>query len=382
MREIHRDTLLHQIDTPGGVQENPSLTENPAGDRGPAGEKTFLDWNNEPIPPFGEDGVQPPATESEGNPVEPAPAKTSTDEPPPDAEPAPKEEKPPQTADPGKDPDSPGDLPGEEIEDKDVEGILAKYNHQPAALAKANKHQARLLTAKGEEAKKLRQELADMYELVDANFETDDKGSRQLRSDAALRRLQEGGAAPPMVDEQAIRAQVNDNYRRYLRESLAIDEVDEALERSKERIEADVQNEIARQTDNVNKHRANEQAKAAMVLQEHFRDNPDDSKQMKQIQSWYNRFPAEWRHLLILNNWLPVHDVARHVKATNELGDAVREAYKKGIDAGRNSLTPSDGSRPSSGVTTPRTGEPPGGPDGELKASILKAGVLESFFGD
>jgi len=376
---------------------NQSAFTNPSGDGGPKDKTGFMDWKHpdqEPnvVPDLikdseaavdgssvnqneaGQDvnpgGDRPPLADPNTAPETP---ETTAAEPP---EPA----APPQEGDAAPPPEP----NGEAARASGVEGILDKYK-TPEQLAVGYKEIQKLASQHGRENTELKAELDQLRkerEFIGEHFETDDDGTRRLRPQVAMRRLHE--IAPPAgtkTDAQ-LRQEASTDVRDLLADVVDEDQLDEAVSRAGERVEALFQTKKEQNAREVDASVKSELAKAGAIADRHFIDNPKHQEVIPQVDSFFKRFPPLLRNRMINEGWVDLGELSEAFLAQQQIEPAIREAWQMATDAAGQTLTPSTGGKPTSGPSAPLTKELVDDPDYETKSAILRAGVLPQLLGD
>ena len=359
---------------------------NPTGDRGPAGEQNFEDWDGgplrefEPGDQFRGDGADVDPTK-QGNPqaappqvaptVPPEQQQAQEPEPTPQpAEAATDEGQQGETAHPGRDETSPGDG---KVEDE-VAKILQKFQ-SPRDLAVGYKEIQRLATAKGEENKELQDKLAAQLQLVNEHFEADDEGNFVLKPEVAVQRLQE--VSPPVQhpNVEQIRNQVIQNYRDYAINDLNMpdDEVPDFLERSRNRMNQDIQRALDHQQEQFKAHEYQQRRRAYDATAAIFTKDPSLEEVRPELEKFLSRFPKADRHLVINRGYVDLHRIGQLLKSERNLETAVREAYAAGIKAAGGQQPDAQTPTPT-GARVPRAGAQQMTEDQAIKQGIMSAG--------
>lgn len=300
------------------------------------------------------------------------------------------EEKP--AGEEGATPEKPaGDEPPAAEEGRELlDSILSKYRSKPEALARSERADSLLAYKTPEERTAAKQKLEAMLSVHEKFFETDANGQFRLRTDEAARALRDARNprnVPPAPDEKALRKTVESELTQLLGAGLEEEDVETYM----------AQPEIQQLIDQTTKARSEVQraqheaavsgamAEVSQILADHFTAHPQDKPLIGKISAVYEGIPEEIRPLAILENWLPLDQVAEMVRLREQLPSIVEEAFKAGLQARKKAVVPKDAGSPgSSGPgATGRTGAATDPTGADFKAQILRAGGglpgVESF---
>lgn len=341
-------------------------------------------WRGEGAP------LAPPEQEQQPQPEQEQPATEPAEQPAP-AEPA---SEPEPAAPAGDEPATTDEEPGaastapdtpeanDSTDEEAIAGILAKYPDRES-LGQAYRNMQRAFTAKGEEAAQLRTQAGEYAEVIDRHFERTDDGKLVLRAESAADRLREVAPPPVVVNEDQVRQQVTAKYRAFLNTSgIPDDELDEAVARNADQINAEVSDYVQQQNERVRNHREARRTHARSVVNNHFAQNPDHKAHVNAIDRWYQRFPEPLRTEVIAQGMLPIHEIAALEEMRANVVADIKQAFEKGVEAGRKGRSaPVDGSQPQpSAAPAPQPGAVAGDYGSQVKQGILNHGNLPSLF--
>lgn len=263
----------------------------------------------------------------------------------------------------------------------DIQKILEKYK-TPGEVAKGYLNIQKLATAKGEQLKEAQAKLDQLQQIKEQYFDQAEDGSVVLRPEKAREAMSSTAPPAPPVNEQAIYQGVLQEAQADLKK-LGVEEEDmpRAMENWQDKIRQTYQDRVQSARQNVVLQRQASAQRALEKSGKFFRENKDYEKVIDRIDKWYERFPQEVRHQLILNDWLPLKEVAEieHTRANFEA--AVKEAYEKGRDsAAKGVLAPESAGGSVGSGNSKASPDIQAQYDDDIKAGIMNLGSLESIF--
>ncbi len=370
----------------GGVNapvQSPRGTEwyNPSGDRGPKGEQTLEGvWDGSALRPFktgdtyrgdpNDKATAPAPVEESTSQDGEERAEPETERPAEDTHAATDEEQETaaDTEEPGKDEQSPG-----KFSDDAIEKIVAKFE-TPEALARSYKGLQRLQSLQGERLHEARVQIAKQLEILERDYEQAEDGKYQLRTEAAVRRLEQAAPPPMQPDVNRIRQEVVAEYQQ-MAQDLDVDpeSMETFWEKAEPQIKAKTRQRAEQQYQAAQEYEQTKRQKAYGKTQHYFQQHPEYESVRGKVNDWLLPFPEAVRADIVNNGYFPLDKIARLEYAAANIRQVAQQAYEAGRKAGGGASAPTT-EAPASGARTPRSRALPADEDSRIKADILNAG--------
>lgn len=277
----------------------------------------------------------------------------------------------------GRDEQSPDD------EQAALDAIIGKYQGDPRSMAKAYRELRSLQTRTAEDRKGVHAQLEKALEIIDRDY-VNQNGELMLRPEVAARQLRQqrgreaGLQAPP--DEKAVRAEVEAEFRKSAEESFEPEVVPQILERQKSLIDKTAKDRFERASIAFQASRYQVIAEVGNIVGEHLQKFPEDKAIMPEINKIYERLPEELRPRAIIEEWLPIGQVAELVRLKSNLSGMLKQAFALGKKS-KGTVTPTDGGAPSGSRPPPSNSRGGSREDAErvFKDSLIRGSGLPSI---
>lgn len=292
----------------------------------------------------------------------------------------------------GKDPDSPGEDARDLIDEK-ISGIADKYRGQPRGVVfRDMKELQKLQNETAVKNKGLASELEQLSNLVDSHFERGENGKFILRPEAAARAMEDRSkqglrGLPPDLNltEDAIRREVETEYRKTYAETVDEDDMPEFMERSKPMIDKIVADRQGKLRSDRDAFFAAQMGQMGNAVQDHLRANPHhDTEEIRgAVNAMYDKMPADVLWEAIVGNderggFFPVAEAFELAHYRLNYKQGLRNAYLQALKDNGIEPQPKTGGEPGSPPTPPKSKGDRSEEDAYADA-IMKAGQLPSF---